>query len=110
MMVSKPAPTEVWKYIATTAVAVLLTVGAFTFKESREIKGITPEEFRNEIGALVRDNNPYTGDQKEIAAHLASIDRTLTIMQARQEQQASDIAIIAATTHTPAHPLKNDIR
>lgn len=109
--------TEVWKYLATGSMSALLTMGVFMYKESREAKGMSIEELRTQMPGLVMQNNPYTQDAKDISSRLASIDQsvtalhtTLTIIQDRQQQQASDIALIAATAHVTAHPVRTETK
>lgn len=95
---------EIWRYIATGAVGCLLTMTVFVFKESHG--QITLDDLRRDMPGYVSLYSPYTQDAKEISSHLSSIDHTLAIIDARQQQQASDIASIAASARVTARPIQ----
>lgn len=106
---ANPNTMEVWKYVATSALSIVLAGAIFVIKEWHEPKGITLDELRQEMPGLVMQNNPYVLDQKDIASHLSSIDHQLTVISDRQQQQASDIAVIAAEAKVTAHPVRDPI-
>lgn len=93
---------NIWKFVATSLASLIVGFGISWGTSPHNV--VTREELKGDMPGYVSQYSPYTEDQKEIAAHLQSIDKTLTIIQARQEQQASDIATIAAKAHVTAEP------
>lgn len=114
--VRQSGETEVWKYIATAALSVVLTMVAFFVKEAVNGKAVTRDELQTSIAelkadlpAIIHENNPYTLDQKSVADHLVNIDSSLRDLRNSSNQQASDIAGIAYSLKIPAKPIQTPI-
>lgn len=65
---------------------------------------LTQDTLMKMMPGLISEFSPYTGDQKEIATRMISVDERLTKIEAHQEQQARDIATIANKAHVYANP------
>ena len=104
-MLEEAKNADVWKYIATSAVSIVLAGMVFFVISPKNV--VTEDQLRRDMPGYITQYSTYTQDAKDISSRLAAIDKTLTIMQARQEQQASDIAVIASKSHVTAHPVQD---
>jgi hypothetical protein len=63
---------------------------------------------KDELPALIQQNNPYTQDAKDIKTRLDDLKERIILLDAYQKQIGQDVADIASSTGVTARPITNN--
>lgn len=98
-MTPAKASNDVYKTISMCLGSALLTLAGAYFTMSRNAVS------RDEMPALVQQNNPYVQDAKDIKAKLDDLRDRVIHLDDHQRQMGEDVAAIAAKAGVTAHPI-----
>jgi uncharacterized membrane protein len=89
----------IYKIIAVCLMGVVVSVVGAYFAASHNV--VTKEE----LPALIQQNNPYTQDAKDIKSKLDDLKERIIKLDDYQKQIGQDVADIAAKSGVSAHPI-----
>lgn len=90
---------DVYKTVSMCLASALLTLAGAYFATTKN--AVT----KDEVPALVQQNNPYTQDAKDIKAKLDDLRDRVIHLDDHQRQMGEDVAAIAAKAGVTAHPI-----
>lgn len=93
---------NLWRSISLFLAGVVLS--GFVSYMTMGRNNISKDELDKMIPALVQQNNPYMGDQRNISTQLQALHDEQVRQGAQQQQMAVDIGRISEKMGVAAHP------
>ena len=98
-MVLKVEGNGIYKTVSLCLASAFISLTGAYFVASHNV--VTKEE----LPALIQQNNPYTQDAKDIKSKLDDLKERIILLDAYQKQIGQDVANIAAKSGVTAHPI-----